>query len=284
MNAILNLDKDFRPFGDKHLEIPIKLLKFSGGEIHVNLGMDSDALNDYEDIYITHRVNSSDNLMEVMLAKDALRREFYGDIHLFIPYLPYARQDRVCSPGDAFSARVFAEIINSAGFTSVACLDAHSSVSTELIYNCFSIKNTSYVEEALDELVGEGLVLVSPDAGAQKKSQQLFLETRFNALVQCEKKRNPETGELSGFNVLAEDLNGHDCIIVDDICDGGGTFIGLAKELKAKGAGDLYLFVTHGIFSKGTNELLHYYEHIFTTDSIQSPVDGMNVTQLKISI
>jgi ribose-phosphate pyrophosphokinase len=101
-------------------------------------------------------------------------------------------------------------------------------------------------------------------------------------VVECSKSRDVKTGRLSGFKVYADDLQGRSCILVDDICDGGGTFIGLAKELKAKNAGALYLAVSHGVFSKGTDLLTEVFDHIFTTDSVQE-LQSDKVTTLALS-
>jgi ribose-phosphate pyrophosphokinase len=100
-------------------------------------------------------------------------------------------------------------------------------------------------------------------------------------VVECSKSRDVKTGKLTGFKVYAEDLEGKDCLIVDDICDGGGTFIGLAGELKKKNAGNLYLAVTHGIFSKGFEELEKCFDKIFTTDSFKE-INHNCLTQIKI--
>ena len=91
--------------------------------------------------------------------------------------------------------------------------------------------------------------------------------------------RDVKTGKLKEFIVYANDIDNQDCLIVDDICDGGGTFIGLAEELKKKGAGKLYLAVTHGIFSKGFDGLDQYFEQIFTTNSIKE-MEHPKLTQI----
>ena len=101
-------------------------------------------------------------------------------------------------------------------------------------------------------------------------------------VVECSKSRDVKTGQLSGFKVYADDLGGADCIIVDDICDAGGTFMGLAMELKKKNAGKLYLAVSHGIFSKGIDDLTKYFDKIFTTDSIRNLAPHAQLTQLKL--
>ena len=94
------------------------------------------------------------------------------------------------------------------------------------------------------------------------------------------KIRDVKTRKLSGFKVYADDLQGRDCLVVDDICDGGGTFLGLAKELKAKNAGKLYLAVSHGIFSRGVERLLEHYDGVFSTNSF-GEVEGLEQFEIK---
>jgi len=251
-------------------EIDFDSFKFSGGEMHIRVNNNID-YSKVERVIITHRVNSMDDFMLVMLAKNALHNKGIKEFDLIMPYMPYGRQDRVCSSGDAFSLKVFAMMLNTARFDTIHTIDRHSKViSNVLNYKTKSNTNKQYVHQAVNYINKHDLVLISPDDGARRKSVDLFLsEIRFNNLVCCKKTRNPETGKLSGFIVPTKDLKGKPCIIVDDICDGGGTFLGLAEELKKKNAGDLYLFVTHGIFSKGFDQLCNTFEHIFTTNSIK---------------
>jgi ribose-phosphate pyrophosphokinase len=86
-------------------------------------------------------------------------------------------------------------------------------------------------------------------------------------VVQCDKIRDVKTGRLSGAQVFANDLQGVDCLIVDDICDGGGTFLQLAKTLRSKNAGRIFLAISHGIFSNGTDALTNELDGVFTTNS-----------------
>ena len=99
-------------------------------------------------------------------------------------------------------------------------------------------------------------------------------------MIECSKNRDVKTGKLTGFSVYTDDLNGKDCLIVDDICDGGGTFIGLAEKLKNKNSGKLYLAVSHGIFSNGFTNL-DCFERIFTTDSINNMAND-RLTQIQL--
>ena len=203
---------------------------------------------------------------------------------LIIPYVPYARQDRTEIDGESFTLKVFADLINSAKFDKVIVFDSHSDVAPALINNCKNTKNHEYVLSAFRKIISlnpetviqysnddvtshvsinntirvGNYALVAPDSGDNKKINKLHeslnIDTHntllfnlpFNLpIIKCYKRRNFNDGSLGGFDVMCDDLQGKICIIVDDICSRGGTFMGLAKELKAKNAGDIYLIVSH---------------------------------------
>jgi ribose-phosphate pyrophosphokinase len=130
--------------------------------------------------------------------------------------------------------------------------------------------------------IGNEALLISPDGGALKKIYKVSEFLGGIEVVECSKSRDVKTGKLSGFKVYADDLEGKDCLIVDDICDGGGTFIGLADELKKKNAGKLYLAVSHGIFNKGF-ESLTVFDKIFTTNSFKD-FDNEFVKQIGLEL
>lgn len=272
MIRCLNLDSMFIPV--PYPEIRFEQLKFSGGEMHIKLNNRVD-YKQVEKVIITHRVNSMDDFMMIMLAKNALYNKGIRVFDLIMPYMPYARQDRVCAPGDAFSLKVFSMMLNTARFNNIHVLDAHSNITSKMISygDYYNHSNYKYVLQAVQKLDLEDLYLISPDKGAEAKARNLYYKINgegeyFNDLLYCEKTRDPITGKLYGFDVGSWDLKGVPCLIVDDICDGGGTFLGLAEELKKQGAGDLYLFVTHGIFSKDLKSLGNIFKHIYTTNSI----------------
>lgn len=275
----LNLDQSFFP--TPHSHIYCQIFTFHGGEMHIKLDNSPYNYKDLDKVIITSRIKNGSDLMLILLAKDALVRKGVKHIELFIPYLPYARQDRVCVGGESFSLKVFADIINAAQFDKVYMLDAHSDVGPALINNSHNISNELYVGAVLAS-IGKEVLFVSPDSGANKKINKLS-EILGNSVVKCDKKREVATGTLSGIEVFSTDLNGMDCLIIDDICDGGRTFTGIAKELKKKNAGDIYLFVTHGIFSNGFDELNKWFTRIYSTNSIPD-INGLSVTQLKIAI
>ena len=172
-------------------------------------------------------------------------------------------------PGEPLSVKVYADIINMLGFRKVIVFDPHSDVTPAVLDNCEVIPNHRFIE-LITKKITSPVLLVSPDAGALKKIYKVSEFLGGVEVVECGKRRDVRTGNLAGFTVHADDLGGKDCLIVDDICDGGGTFIGLANVLKSKNAGKLYLAVSHGIFSRGFDELEACFETIFTTDSIRN--------------
>ena len=277
----LNIDGNFIP--TTHPQIEFRMIQFKGGEMHIKLNNEIQ-FSEYDTVIITNRFRNGDDIMMVMIAKDALERKGVRKFQLIMPYVPYARQDRQCDVGESFTLKVFANIINSIGFEKITVFDAHSDVTPALLNNCVNITNDEYVRLAMQEISKTNIVLVSPDSGANKKSNKLYDNLKiFTKIVKCDKRRNVVDGSLSEFEVFTTDLNGSDCLIVDDICDGGRTFIGIADELKKKNVGDIYLFITHGIFSYGLDELKKSFKKIYCTNSFRD-IDDEFIKQIKIQL
>lgn len=273
----LNLDKDFSPYGE-HNQIAFESFNFSGGEPHIKI---TTALENIEEVSITHRIRSFNDMGLLLLAINALKNMDIEKINLLLPYFPAARQDRLMVAGEALSVKVYADIINSQDLKSVSVFDPHSEVTAALLNRCKTINNFKFIEQVTKSL-SDDLLLISPDGGALKKIYKVAAQLKDYEVVECSKSRDVKTGQLSGFKVYTDDLQGRDCLIVDDICDGGGTFLGLAKELKAKNAGKLYLAVSHGIFNKGFEQLAQYFEKIYTTDSFSSLAPNKVLKQIKL--
>lgn len=282
----LNLDKEFVP---KHTnftnEIKFESFTFKGGEPHIKLDTQSFHFSEIDTniIVITHRINSFNDLGLLVTAVNAVRhelqrtRKYNTKLELIIPYFPAARQDRLMIKGEPLTVKVYTDIINSLKFSRVTILDPHSDVTPVLLDNVYVIDNHEFVLEALKHMYphvnAKTPILISPDAGSNKKVTSLGMYlSKFNVMdiVKCDKTRDVKTGAITDFVVYADDLEGRDCVIVDDICDGGGTFLGLGKKLKEKNCGDLYLIVTHGIFSRGFKELNSMFKMVYTTDSIKN--------------
>lgn len=248
----------------------VELKKFAGGECHVKLLV---PFNENDKVRIHTRLNSSDDIMNLCLMVDALRNMYVNYIELFIPYIPYARQDRVMVPGEPLSIKVFANLINSLNLNKVIVFDAHSDVSVALLNRCENIANHDMVKHFLKILGLNDFVLVSPDLGAYKKVDKLSQKIDYKGTIATGiKVRDLATGQITKSDVNTEDLKGKACIVVDDICDGGRTFIELAAALKAKQAGDLYLIVSHGIFSHNAIERLKEagYKVVGSSNSIST--------------
>ncbi len=225
----------------------VELKKFAGGECHVRL---VSGINETDRVRINTRLNTSDDIMNLCLTVDALRNLSVSYIEVFIPYIPYARQDRVMVTGEPLSVKVFANIINALQLNKVFVFDAHSEVSVALLNNCHNILNHEMVKHFIQQFNISDYVLVSPDLGAYKKVDKLAQKLEYKGNIATGIKiRDLATGQIIKSDVITENLNGKTCIVVDDICDGGRTFIELSKALKEKNAGDLYFIASHGVFS-----------------------------------
>lgn len=270
---ILNLDEQFSPLGSN--TIKFQTFTFSGGEPHIKIESD---LSSVIEVTVTSRVRSFNDFGLLLCTIDALKRMRVPKIHLFLPYFPSARQDRVMVPGEPLTVKVYADILNQLNLESITVFDPHSEVTPALMENCNVITNALFVKKVI-ERIGKQVVLVSPDGGALKKIYKVSEFLGGVPVIECSKRRNVKNGNLEGFTVYEEDLQGQDCLIVDDICDGGGTFLGLAQELKKKNSGNLFLAVSHGIFSRGLNELNTYFTKIYTTNSFRD-VDELDQISL----
>jgi ribose-phosphate pyrophosphokinase len=272
----LNLDTQFQPFQSEN-NIQFDVFTFSGGEPHIKIL--TDVSNVFE-VTITTRIQSFNDFGLLLLAIDALRRCGVEKLNVFMPYFPAARQDRVMVKGEPLSVKVYADLLNQLRLNKVTIYDPHSEVTPAVLNNCEVITNNSFIQKIVSTL-GKYVLLISPDGGALKKIYKVSEFLGGIPVVECSKTRNVKNGQLEGFRVYQDDLQGKDCLIVDDICDGGGTFIGLAKELRKHNAGNLYLAVSHGIFSKGLEELNQYFTKVFTTDSFKTIEEGVEQIELK---
>jgi ribose-phosphate pyrophosphokinase len=261
---------------DDGLPVGFETFRFPGGESHIKL---SGALRGQHVKVVAH-VRSGDDLMLLALAADAIRRSG-GIPSAAIPYFPYARQDRCMVDGEPLSLKVAADFVNSMAFENVTVYDPHSDVTPALLNNCRVVTNASFIGRVMRHIGSESLCLVAPDAGAQKKQHKLCQSLHYTGpQVLCSKLRDVATGKILRQS-FDGDPNGLDCLIVDDICDGGRTFIELSKELAAAGARRVFLAVSHGIFSQGEGPLKEVIDGAFCTDSYKT-VESDYITQFSI--
>jgi ribose-phosphate pyrophosphokinase len=225
----------------------------------------------------------------------AVKHDSTVEVHLYVPYVLGARSDRQFSDGENNYLRdVICPIINLQGFKSVTVLDPHSDVLEACLNGFKKVSNKELVGFAIHDIyttmeIGGHLrsviwekfynnaVLVSPDAGASKKIYKIAEQIGYKGdIITCSKERD-ENGKLTRCvlpNIYGDQWK-KDFIIIDDIADGAGTFINIAKLIKGRCPMEyklpkIYLIVTHGIFSKGFEELSKYFDGIYCTNSYQS--------------
>ena len=199
---------------------------------------------------------------------------------LHVPYLPYARQDKEVSNASTFNLEVFADLINSLKLSHVTSVDVHNPTKTEnLIDNLVNIKVDDFHYEVVKATRPDYLVF--PDAGAHDRYRGSIVDINLPSIV-CDKTRDQLTGQITGHKIVHQDgslTSAKRFLIVDDLCDGGATFISVARMLRDVNPDvKVYLCVTHGLFSKGRDTLLaNGIDGVYTTDSLTKNEDGYKV-------
>lgn len=263
---------------DTRATLPVKQFFFPCGEVGVKLETIGNHRPFYDKFAVTARIQNSTDVMALVMVTDAIRQNHDNPpIDLNLTYLPYARQDRVCNPGESFSLKAFASIINGIKYNKVILFDPHSDVAAGVFDRVSVISQKDIVSRfrEFNSRVLRGCTFVSPDAGANKKTSDLAKYFAHSHFIRADKLRNLEDGKIIETIVYADDLTGQDIVIADDICDKGGTFILLAEALKKKGARNVILYVTHGIFNAGTDVLYKGgIDEIYTTNSFYEVYPG----------
>lgn len=256
---------------DRGHVVPHSTIHFSGGEVQVRID-DASTKGVFGDWTIEALLYNSDRIMELLLVTDAVRRACPGsEINLIAPYLPYARQDRVCAPGEAFALSVMTKLLMVAAYKSITVWDVHSDMSRRLLLddNFINIPASTFVRK----IATPRMVLVAPDEGALMRVSECAIACSLE-MRKAVKHRDPSTGAITGTEVDSKHIGDRDFLMVDDICDGGRTFIELAKKLRPLTAGKVKLYVTHGIMSQGMGVLLDHIDEVF----IANPFPGLATT------
>ncbi|MGN6409912.1 MAG: ribose-phosphate pyrophosphokinase [Nitrobacter sp.] len=232
------------------------------------------------DVYVIQSTSypTNDHLMELLIITDALRRASARRITAVIPYFGYARQDRKVGSRSPISAKLVANLITRAGTDRVLTLDLHAGQ----IQGFFDIPTDNlYASPVMVRDIKErfdlgNLMVVSPDVGGVVRARGLA--KRINAPLAIIDKRRERAGESEVMNVIG-DVAGSTCILIDDIVDSGGTLVNAADALIAKGAKDVYAYITHGVLSGGAAARIagSKLKELVITDSIQ-PTDAVNNT------
>ncbi len=277
MKLTLNLTDNLKS------DIKFEISKFPDGQQTLDITDSRYGLQEIlnSSVEIRSRLNNFKDLELIICANQALKNLNVKNVELYVPYFLGSRSDRKFQDGGVnYLKQVICPIINSQNFSRVTVLDPHSDVLEACLNNYYKQNNHDLVHDALDNIIGdnEGLTvdlsnycLVSPDAGAYKKVFDVAQKIGIQKIITATKVRDTKTGDIIRTEIpVLDQHNDIKYIIVDDICDGGRTFVELANAIKwGRPSARVYLIVTHGIFSVGFGKLNEYFEQIFTTNSVE---------------
>lgn len=243
-----------------------------------------------EKVQILSRMNTFRDVEIIICSNQVLKEIGVKDVELYVPYFIGGRSDRKFGYGETnYLKTVICPIINLQNFSKVSVMDPHSDVLEACLNNFKKINNFELVKNALLDLARvmrkfdrDEVVLVSPDAGAYKKVYDVAKEFNLEKIITATKVRDLKNGNILRTEVPTLDQhNNLMYLIIDDICDGGRTFLELAKVIKeGRPTAKVYLIITHGIFSSGFKDLNKFFEKIFTTNSISDRFENEDVLNI----
>ncbi|HHT67889.1 MAG TPA: ribose-phosphate pyrophosphokinase [Limnochordia bacterium] len=246
-----------------------EMTRFKDGEIRCRIG---ETVRGSE-VFIVQPLNSpsADNIMELLIMIDAMKRASAKVVCPVIPYFAYARQDRKSQPRDPISAKLLANLLAAAGADRVVTLDLHAGQ----IQGFFDIpvdnlKGMPIIAEYLVQKRLKDVIVVSPDVGGVVRSRELA--DRLHCQLAIVDKRRPAPNLAQVMNIIGE-VEGKTAVLVDDMIDTGGTIVNAAKALLEKGATEVYACSTHAVFSDPAVEILESspLKEVIVTDSIHLP-------------
>ncbi len=259
--------------------------KFADGEIYIEINENIRG----NSIFIIQSISSpaNDNLMELLLCIDALKRSSAKNITAVIPYFGYARQDRKVVPRTSISAKLVSNLITKAGADRVVTVDLDAGQIQGFfdipVDNLFS--TPIFARHAKKKIKSKKIICVAPDVGGTERARALG--KLLNVGLAIVDKRRPKPGQSQVMNVIG-DVKDKTCIIVDDIIDSGGTIVNAAKALVERGAKDVYVYITHGVLSgdavkKIKNSVIKNLVITDTIDNISKTRNVKNIEVLPIS-
>lgn len=246
--------------------------KFPAGEVGIKLP----ELNPYASFDIIATMPSSDEVFMMFNILDALYQQNIPRdvINLHIPYMPYGRQDRACHEGESFALRVFGRMLQAfPHYNSISVKDMHSSV-TEQVLDTYGMRLNHRPQASCAKYLPKFDALIAPDKGAAEKVKTHYQVSALGVPYYTILKDRKD-GQVTYVDFPFDTIKGSVCV-VDDICDGGATFLALADMLyrTQPNISKLSLYVTHGIFSKGVQELLKSYATIYVHNMMNKLVAG----------
>ena len=255
--------------------------KFSDGEIYIEINENIRG----NSIFIIQSVSSpaNDNLMELLLCIDALKRSSAKNITAVIPYFGYARQDRKVVPRTSISAKLVSNLITKAGADRIVTIDLHSGQ----IQGFFDIPVDNlfatpiFARHIKKKLKTKNLICVAPDVGGTARARALGKMLHVELAIVD--KRRPAPGKSEVMNVIGN-VKGKTCILVDDIIDSGGTIVNAAAALKKRGARDVHVYVTHGVLSGNAIDKIKKsnIKNLVITDTIDNSNKVKNTKNIEV--
>jgi len=243
--------------------------RFADGEVYVEINENIRG----NSIFVVQSTSNpaNDNLMELLICIDALRRSSAKNITAVIPYFGYARQDRKVAPRTAISAKLVSNLITNAGANRILSVDLHAGQ----IQGFFDIPVDNlfatpiFARHIKNKMNLKNIICVSPDVGGVERTRAL--SRRLNASIAIIDKRRPAPGKSEVMNIVGNVKN-KICLIVDDIIDSGGTIVNAAKALKDKGAKEVYVYITHAVLSGNAIDKIEKSDikKLVTTDTIDN--------------
>jgi len=261
--------------------INTNIKRFADGEIYIEINENIRG----NSVFVIQSTSTpaNDNIMELLLCIDALRRSSAKNITAVIPYFGYARQDRKVAPRTSISAKVVSNLITNAGATRIVTVDLHAGQIQGFfdipVDNLFT--TPMFARYIKKKFKTKNLVCVSPDVGGVQRTRGLA--TKIKADLAIIDKRRPEPGKSQVMNIIG-DVKGKNCIIVDDIIDSGGTIINAVEALKKAGAIDVYVFITHAVLSNNAAELIKKskIKKLIITDTIDNSSKVKNNSKIEV--
>ena len=254
---------------------------FADGEVYVEINENIRG----NSVFVIQSTSTpaNDNLMELLLCIDALRRSSAKNITAVIPYFGYARQDRKVVPRTSISAKLVSNLITNAGANRIVTVDLHSGQ----IQGFFDIPVDNLFTTPLfaryikKNLKNKNLICVSPDVGGVQRTRGLA--TKINVDLAIIDKRRPQPGKSQVMRIIGNVQN-KECIIVDDIIDSGGTIVNAVDALIREGAKSVYVFVTHAVLSgEAINKIKKSkINKLIITDSIDNTKKIKNVSKIQV--
>ena len=264
----------------KHLKVKlseIQISKFACGEIYAKPLKTVRG----DDVFIvqTGGPNVNEDLMELFVILDSMKRSFAGRVHVIMPHYPYARQDRVASPREPISAKLVAKLIEEAGADHVITVQIHSEQAQGFFSFPIDHLNARHLfADYFKKKKVKDLVVIAPDAGAAKDADRLA--RKLDTTIAVMSKTRPDFNQAE-IVALVGNVKGKNCVIFDDMIDTAGSVCAAFDSLKKNGAKDVYVAATHGIFSGPAEKRLNKvgFKAVLVTDTVPvtAKIKGLEV-------